>query len=79
MDKFQHEVSILSGLHDYEANAIINADETRISLDMPQKSTLELKGASGVIGLNSGSEKNRFTAMTSITSCGMFLLCSLLG
>jgi len=81
MDKFQHEVSILLGQHgyDYEVNAIINADEIPICLDKPQKSTLELKGASEVIALNTGSEKNRLTAMMSITSCVMFLLCSFLG
>jgi len=81
MDKFQHEVSILLGQHgyDYEVNAIINADEIPICLDKPQKSTLELKGASEVIALNTGSEKYQFTAMMSITSNGMFLLCSFLG
>jgi len=54
MDKFQHEVLILLGLHGYEANAIINADEIPICLDMPQIGTLVLKGASEVMALNTG-------------------------
>jgi len=39
MDKFQHEVSILLGLYDYEVNAIINADEIPIYLDVPHYGT----------------------------------------
>jgi len=81
MDKFQHEVSILLSLHDYEVNVIINADETPINIPgcAAKEHTIELNGASEVIALNTGSEKNRFTAMMSITSNGMFLLCSFVG
>jgi hypothetical protein len=42
--KFQQDISLLLMKHSYKADAIINANETAVYLDMPMPQTLELKG-----------------------------------
>jgi DDE superfamily endonuclease/Tc5 transposase DNA-binding domain len=52
---------------------IINMDETPIWQDTAYSTTIETKGKPKVVGLNSGGEKKRFTAVLACTKSGMKL------
>lgn len=57
----------------FERSRILNMDETPLCLDMPYKSTLEIKGAKTVTIQTEKREDSRFTTVLAVTSSGIGL------
>ncbi|CAI7736912.1 unnamed protein product [Closterium sp. NIES-54] len=58
-------------LNSYTTILIVNADQTLLFLEMPQESTLEMKGARTVHVRTAGYEKERLTVMLTVTASGL--------
>ena len=56
--------------HQYSLSQIGNADQTPLTFDLPDETTINSKGASTVSIKTTGNEKNRFTVMLACTADG---------
>ena len=57
----------------FEADVIINMDETPFWFDLVYDRTVEVTGAKSVNVSHSGNDKKRFTVVASVTASGSFL------
>ena len=67
---FQRFIINMRQEHYFELSQIGNADQTPLTFDLPQSTTVNIKGARDINICTTGNEKNRFTVMLACTADG---------